>query len=98
MTREHIFHPEAQLDFDEAVAFYNEQQPDLGNDFANEVERALDVIDEHPEAYPVEHGHTRKFVLPRFPFSVMYSIEEFGVLVTAVAHQSRRHRYWRGRV
>jgi len=53
---------------------------------------------EHPEASPVELGHTRKFVLPRFPYSVLYSIEEDRVLVTAIAHQSRQHRYWRGRV
>lgn len=41
MTFEHIFHPEAQLDFDEAVAFYNDQRPGLGDDFADEVEHAL---------------------------------------------------------
>jgi hypothetical protein len=33
----------------------------------------------------------------RFPFSIVYSVGGDNLRVLAVAHQSRRPRYWRGR-
>jgi hypothetical protein len=40
----------------------------------------------------------RKFVLQRFPFSLIYSLSPDVLRVEVVAHQSRRPDYWRSRV
>jgi toxin ParE1/3/4 len=43
-----------------------------------------------------EHN-TRRVLLKKFPFSVIYRPEPDGIVIFAVAHQSRRPGYWRGR-
>jgi plasmid stabilization system protein ParE len=40
----------------------------------------------------------RRFVLPRFPYSLIYRhLGADEVRILAVAHQKRRPRYWTGR-
>jgi hypothetical protein len=40
---------------------------------------------------------TRRLLLQRFPFSIIYRVESTWVLVVAIAHQRRRPGYWRRR-
>jgi toxin ParE1/3/4 len=42
------------------------------------------------------HG-TRKFLLRRFPYAVVYRITESAIQVIAVAHGRRRPSYWKSR-
>ena len=39
----------AEQEFAEAVAWYNEQSPGLGFDFAAEVKRTISRMEQHPE-------------------------------------------------
>jgi len=97
MTSSTRFHPEAEREFLEAASFYDLQRAGLGGDFFDEVQRALRVVETSPEAFPIDLGKTRKCVLARFPYSVMYYIDAGQVVVSSVAHQRQRHRYWRDR-
>jgi len=63
-----------------------------------EVERAVRRIisfPQHGSPYLVE---TRRIVLRRFPYSVVYWPDPEDLLVVAVAHQRRKPGYWRSRV
>lgn len=40
---------------------------------------------------------TRRIVLPRFPYSVVYEVHADHIVIVAVAHQRRRPGYWRDR-
>jgi len=40
---------------------------------------------------------TRRYLLQRFPFSVVYRVEARRILIVAVAHARRRPSYWRSR-
>ncbi|MDP2208100.1 MAG: type II toxin-antitoxin system RelE/ParE family toxin [Bacteroidota bacterium] len=51
-------------------------------------------IAEHPQAWSVERGDVRKCLLHKFPYKLLYSIEEDHIFVLAVAHQHRRPNYW----
>lgn len=82
----------------EAADCYDSERHGFGTAFVDEVERTLRQVAVHPEASPVELGNIRKCVVARFPYSVMYSAEAGGVLVTAIAHHSRRPTYWRSRL
>jgi len=86
----------------EAAAWYEREVPALGEDFLDELDRALAGISERPHAWPrlgtVRRRAVRRFVLRRFPFNVVYIRRSDHVLVVAVAHHRRRPRYWAGRL
>ena len=92
------FHPEAEVEFIEAAAYYERQVSGLGQRFGADVRRALDVLLAHPVSGVAVDDDLRKYVLPRFPFSIIYSLSTDVVRVEVLAHQSRRPGYWRSRV
>lgn len=95
MTRSISFDASAQLELDEAADFYDLESLGLGAEFVDSVEAALHSLLEFPESCPVLLGETRKLVIERFPYSVMYWIDGDVIVVSAVAHQRRRPGYWR---
>ena len=79
------FHPEAELEFIEAAAYYELQVPGLGERLGAEVRRATDLLLLHPElGTPVDPG-LRKFALERFPFTLIYSVSADVLRVEVVA-------------
>lgn len=53
MRRQVIFDPEARLEFENAVAWYNEREPGLGGRFAAEVNATIERILKDPERFPL---------------------------------------------
>ena len=92
------FHPEAELEVVDAAAYYESEVPGLGERFADEVERVVELLSEQPELGARIEGEIRHFVLQRFPFSVMYSATGNLLYILAVAHGSRSPGYWASRV
>lgn len=92
------FHPEAQLELEEAIAYYEARSPGLGRNLRKKVESAVLKIQESPLRWtPAEQG-TRRFMLRRFPYSLVY-LELFDHLwLVALAHHKRRPGYWRKRL
>jgi hypothetical protein len=50
----------AQIELDEAVAYYNYESPGLGDAFLTEVLKALDRIGTFPEAWHPSSKRTRR--------------------------------------
>ena len=92
------YHEGAIADVKSAVAWYQERSPKAALHFIAELHRASDTIREAPERWPTGKNNTRRFLLWRFPFSVIYSEEESTITIWAVAHGSRRPEYWAHRV
>ena len=84
----------ARTDVREAKAFYRKDSEQAPKDFASELRRALQKIREHPQiGVPYEPG-TRRFIMIRFPHSVVYYLSGEGIYVVAVEHHSREPGYW----
>jgi plasmid stabilization system protein ParE len=79
-------------------AWYWERSEAAADGFLLEVEAALDEIAEAPNRWPRHLYGTRRFILRRFPFSVVYVMLESGIRIVAMAHAKRQPGYWRGRV
>ncbi len=92
------FEPSAERELEEAADFYDLESPGLGAKFIDAVKTALSGLVEFPESCPVLLGETRKLVLDRYPYSVLYWTDGKHIAVSAVAHQSRRPGYWQDRV
>lgn len=88
---------DAREEFLYAAEHYESEEPGLGEAFIAEVEQALERVASFPA-----HGNpylvgTRRIVLKRFPYSVVYHEEAGVIVVVAVAHHRRRPGYWRAR-
>ena len=88
----------AQQELDEAINYFNDEVPDLGNDFLGEVLKALDRIGNHPHAWHPCSKRTRRCLLRRFPYGVIYQILEKEILVIAIACLHREPGYWQDRM
>jgi|SRR5215213_1342564 len=91
------FHPEAKAELESARAWYRGRSQIAARAFVTEVLRALRSIAVSPDAWPQTRANERRFVLKRFPYSIIYRTRENEVFVTAIAHQRRLPEYWHGR-
>lgn len=91
------FHPEAVAEAGAARAWYAERNVLSGEAFVAELDRAVDNIARTPETWPLYLHGTRRYLLRRFPFSVVYRARVDLVQIVAVAHARRRPGYWRTR-
>lgn len=92
------FHPEALAELEQAQLWYEGQRHGLGDSFFQEITAAISRIREAPNTWPEFRQGTRRFLVHRFPFAVLYSQRSNNVLVVAVMHLKRRPGYWRSRV
>ena len=94
----HLFHPEAVAEAREARQWYAERDRGVAAAFVKELEVALGQILAAPDAWPPFEAGTRRYVLRRFPYHVIYRVaNEDTIQIVAVMHGRRRPGYWRKR-
>jgi len=85
-----IFRTEAKLEFFEAVARYEDKEPGLGREFAQEVFRALRRACRQPELFRRVRGGARKVRLKRFDaYNIYFAVKDDIFSVISVFHSSR---------
>jgi plasmid stabilization system protein ParE len=98
MTLSLEFLDEALEEAEEAVRGYAKRSPGAAAAFVEELDRAVAEIQRAPGTWPPYDHDTRRFLLGRFPYSVVYRSEAHRLVVIAVAHAHRRPGYWRERL
>ena len=78
--------------------FYEREAAGLGGEFIEEYERALEMIASNPHLGPHFEGESRRKLMRRFPFQIVYEVHPEEVVVVAVAHLRMRPGYWRRRL
>jgi len=91
------FHPDADTEFFESIEYYEQCEFGLGQDFSIEVYSAIKIISNHPTAWPIIEDDVRRCLINRFPFGILYSIEENKIYILAVMHLHRNPEYWKYR-
>jgi plasmid stabilization system protein ParE len=91
------FHPEAEAELNHAIDYYEDIDPGLGHDFAVEVYTTIKRTLAFPQAWGILEGKVRRSFVRRFPYAVLYSIEQEGIFVLAVMNLHREPGYWRYR-
>ena len=85
----YVFHPEAEVEFDAAIDYYEDREPGLGYDFAVEVHSTLENILSFPKAWPILEDDIRRCQTRRFPYGIIYAVNEDVIFVLAVMHLHR---------
>ena len=91
-------HPDAIAEAKAAYDWYAERNPSVANAFISELDHAISQIQKTPERWAMHLRGTRKFLLRRFPYAVVYRITQSTIQVIAVAHGRRRPGYWKSRL
>jgi len=90
--------PSALAELQDAADFYTDRaNRDLGLAFVAEFERAANMVLENPTRGALFRGTRRRFLLRRFPYSIIYQVATDELRVIAVAHHRRRPAYWASR-
>ena len=90
-------HSEARKEFFEASEYYEEQDVGLGSDFIDEIEKVLDVIEKQPSAGTKITKTERRFLVSRFPYGIIYSVEDSLITIFAFINLKRKPGYWKSR-
>ena len=93
------FHPSAEAEHLEQVAFYESRQQGLGARYRDHFLRTMQRVCEAPTQYPIEHPpDIRRIRLQPFPLTILYRERNTMIQVLAVTHYRRRPGYWTGRI
>lgn len=87
-------HPLAADEAQGARAWYLARNLTVADAFLLELEAGIANIAEGPMRWPRVHGRFRRYVLHKFPFSVVYLERADFIEVIAVAHHRRKPGYW----
>jgi plasmid stabilization system protein ParE len=91
-------HPEAVAEARVAAQWYRERSALAANAFLDELNGAVERIAGNPEMYPSYVQGTRRYLLQRFPFYLVYREVAGKLEVVAIAHGKRRPGYWKKRI
>jgi toxin ParE1/3/4 len=92
------FLPEAREEFLDAFGEYRAVRAQLGREFLQEVERCARRAARFPNQGSLHLDGTRRIVLRRFPYSLIYRVSADEVVIAAVAHHRREPGYWADRL
>ena len=87
-------HPDADIELEEAVLFYEKRSEGLGENLLEDFERTIERIVSNPCRYRRIKGNIHQLGLQRFPFNIVYEIHKNDIYILAVAHVRRRPFYW----
>lgn len=96
--RQIVIHPDAVAEARAAAQWYRERSPLAADAFLAELDRAVERIAENPEMYPHYVLGTRRYLLQRFPFYLVYREVAGKLQIVAIAHGRRRPEYWKKRI
>ena len=84
----------AQQEVDDAYQWFEMRTEGMGLEFLNEVDRVVRLIESFPLAAIQTEPEIRRSLLARFPYAIVYGIDDQEIIMIAVAHTHRRPRYW----
>lgn len=87
----------AERELAEAVAFYEDAHSGLGMDFLEEVELTIARMIQFPDAWAKVSENHRRCRTRRFPYGLIYSIENDEIIISAVMNLRRHPDSWKNR-
>lgn len=93
-----LFHQLAELELADAVDYYENCQQGLGVEFAEEVFATIKRISVYPDAWFRLSVNTRRCIVNRFPYGVVYQVKSGVLRIIAVSNLHKRPCYWQDRL
>ncbi|HCH24524.1 MAG TPA: plasmid stabilization protein [Oceanospirillaceae bacterium] len=84
----------AVKELDEAFVYYQSIVDGLGYEFVSEVEHSITRIKHFPTAYPLIGSQSRRCLIHRFPYGLIYQERNEEILIIAISNLHRKPKYW----
>lgn len=88
----------AKLELLDVIASYETARPGLGLEFALEVDRRIEHIEQFPLASTILEDNVRLVMTRRFPYGLVYRIVGEEAVVLSVFHLHREPGVWKRRL
>ena len=88
----------ASQEFDDAIDWYEMQSIGLGNNFKKQVMAQVKKIKANPTWFLVEEEPIYKVFIPKFPYKILYTVEDKKIIIWAIVHLHRKPWYWQSRM
>ncbi len=92
------FAAEAKVEIKKAASYYEGCKDGLGKAFLQELESAINSISESPTRWRTIKVNFRRCLLKKFPYGIIYKIDEDEIFVAAIMHLKRKPDYWHKRI
>ena len=70
----------------------------MGKDFIHRFDQSVAALLAHPFRFRKIYKETRRAPLDRFPYGLIYRVQEDVITVVACMHARRHQSYWQSRV
>ena len=87
----------AEQEVNDAYRWFEERTEGSGLEFLDELDRVVGLVKSFRLAGLEIETQIRRTVFARFPYAIVYGVENDTVIVIAVAHTHREPRYWMDR-
>jgi len=92
------FLPQAIEELDSSIQYYEDIYKSLGLDFQKEIKKTIKIISLNPTIWQLHKDGTRRISTSRFPFKIVYLIENDVLWIVAIAHHKRFPEFWFNRI
>lgn len=92
------FHPDATVELEEAALWYEAQRTALRDEFLAEFRAGMDQVIGRPHAWQSVGSGARRYRLGRFPYGIVYMVEDGQIFVLAISYLRRKPGYWMSRL
>ena len=92
------FHPDARIDAIEAYDWYAGRSQKAADAFQEQLQDAGRAIQHSPERWANYLFGTRRYLMRRYPFVIVYRVAVDRIEIMAVAHGRQKPGYWKGRL
>jgi plasmid stabilization system protein ParE len=93
------FHPAAEAEHLDQIAFYESRQRGLGARYRDHFMKAIETACAAPTRFAVDQPpDIRRIRLQPFPLTIIFRQHETKIQILAIAHYRRPPRYWLDRI
>lgn len=88
------FHPDVIHEIKGSYKWYEDKLEGLGDKYLSELEDGYTAIQNFPDTWATFQYGFKRYILNRFPFSILYKVTDTEIFIIAVMHNSRKPDYW----
>lgn len=93
-----LFTEAARIDFTDAIKWYDAEAPEIADRFQNAIDEIVQRIEDNPRQFAPSSYNTRRAIVRRFPYLLIFREQSDACYVVAVFHMRRNPTIWQKRV